>query len=86
MSMRLWSQGAGIGFAIPMDSAWQVIKQLRAHRKVIRPYVGMRMVTLDRKIVEDERMQNPNFRAPRASFSQNCMGNARKQVLNAFPP
>merc|ERR1711871_500751 len=55
------AQGAGIGFAIPMDSAWQVIKQLRAHRKVIRPYVGMRMVTLDRKIVEDERMQNPNF-------------------------
>jgi HtrA serine peptidase 2 len=55
------AQGAGIGFAIPMDSAWQVIKQLRAHRKVVRPYIGMRMVTLDPKIVADERMQNPNF-------------------------
>ena len=55
------AQGAGIGFAIPMDSAWQVIKQLRAHRKVVRPYIGMRMVTLDPKIVADERLQNPNF-------------------------
>ena len=55
------AQGAGIGFAIPMDTAWQVVKQLRANRKVVRPWIGMKMVTLDPKVVEHERLQNPNF-------------------------
>ena len=38
---------SGIGFAIPIDTAAQVIAQLRSNRKVVRPYIGMKMVTLD---------------------------------------
>ena len=62
------AQGAGIGFAIPMDSAWQVIKQLRAHRKVIRPYVGMRMVTLDQRSSRTRECRIQTFRLSRAEF------------------
>ena len=31
----------GISFAIPIDTAAQVIKQLQRHKKVIRPYIGI---------------------------------------------
>ena len=34
----------GISFAIPMDTAWQVITQLRRNKKVVRPYIGINMV------------------------------------------
>lgn len=34
----------GISFAIPIDTAAQVIHQLRMHKRVIRPYVGLNMV------------------------------------------
>lgn len=34
----------GISFAIPIDTAVQVIQQLRLHRRVVRPYVGLNMV------------------------------------------
>lgn len=38
-------QGAdGISFAIPIDSAMQIVQQLRLHKRVIRPYVGLNMV------------------------------------------
>mgnify|MGYP001987942277 CR=1 FL=1 len=33
---------SGISFAIPIDSAWQVIRQLRRYRNVRRPYIGMK--------------------------------------------
>jgi HtrA serine peptidase 2 len=55
------SQGSGIGFAIPIDTAWQVIKQLRTHRKVVRPWIGMKMVTLDPMVIKHEKLQNPKF-------------------------
>lgn len=34
----------GVSFAIPIDTAQQVIKQLIANKRVIRPYVGLRMI------------------------------------------
>lgn len=34
----------GISFAIPIDTANQVITQLLKHKTVIRPYIGMNMV------------------------------------------
>ena len=34
----------GVSFAIPIDTAQQVIKQLLVNKKVIRPYVGLRMI------------------------------------------
>lgn len=37
---------SGISFAIPIDTAWQVIKQLRVNKRVVRPYIGMRFQTV----------------------------------------
>lgn len=36
----------GVSFAIPMDMASQVIKQLMERKKVIRPYMGLRMANV----------------------------------------
>ena len=44
-SMKVAS-GSGISFAIPMDSAMEVIQQLLKNRRVIRPFIGMQMMTL----------------------------------------
>lgn len=48
-TMKLAGGSAGISFAIPIDVASQVIRQLMTNRKVIRPYVGLSMAnfTLD---------------------------------------
>ena len=35
----------GVSFAIPIDVAQQVIKQLLLHKRVIRPYAGLKMAT-----------------------------------------
>ncbi|CAM9476412.1 unnamed protein product [Ectocarpus fasciculatus] len=37
----------GVGFAIPIDTAWQVIEDLRTRGRVDRPQLGMRLVTTD---------------------------------------
>ena len=36
----------GISFAIPIDTVVQVVKQLQKNRKVIRPYIGMKLANL----------------------------------------
>ncbi len=36
----------GISFAIPIDIASQIIKQLLANKRVIRPYVGLKMANM----------------------------------------
>ncbi|KAJ8602473.1 hypothetical protein CTAYLR_001199 [Chrysophaeum taylorii] len=36
----------GISFAIPIDTAWQVVRQLLKHGRVARPYVGFKMVAV----------------------------------------
>uniref|UniRef100_A0AAV1VLE4 PDZ domain-containing protein n=1 Tax=Peronospora matthiolae TaxID=2874970 RepID=A0AAV1VLE4_9STRA len=47
----------GISFAIPADTAVQVIQQLRKHRKVVRPYIGMQMINFSaRELREIGRM------------------------------
>ena len=54
--------GAGISFAIPIDTAWQVVKQLRASGVVVRPYLGFRMVALTPTIAAHERLAAPDER------------------------
>ncbi|CAM9343562.1 unnamed protein product [Pylaiella littoralis] len=39
----------GVGFAIPIDMAWQVIEELRTRGRVDRPQLGMRLVTTDNR-------------------------------------
>ncbi len=41
---------AGISFAIPIDTVVQVVKQLKQNKKVIRPYIGMKMANFSRII------------------------------------
>ena len=51
----------GISFAIPIDTAAQVIRQLRQNRRVIRPYVGLKLANFisGRK----EKKRSPNLDA-----------------------
>ena len=35
----------GVGFAIPIDLAMDMVRQMRAHGKVLRPYLGLKMVS-----------------------------------------
>jgi HtrA serine peptidase 2 len=51
----------GISFAIPIDVAWPILEQLREFRRVKRPYLGLKMVTIDRHIAMVEQSRNPEF-------------------------
>ena len=42
----------GIGFAIPINSARKIAKEIIEHGRVIRPYVGVAGLTLTREIAE----------------------------------
>uniref|UniRef100_M4B6Q6 PDZ domain-containing protein n=1 Tax=Hyaloperonospora arabidopsidis (strain Emoy2) TaxID=559515 RepID=M4B6Q6_HYAAE len=47
----------GISFAIPADTAVEVIQQLCKHKKVVRPYIGMQMINFNaRELREIGRM------------------------------
>lgn len=46
-SMKIARQSVeGIGFSIPIDTALPIIKQLKKHGKVTRPFIGINMVEL----------------------------------------
>lgn len=53
----------GISFAIPIDLAVQVIKQLRQHGKVVRPYLGMKMIARASKGENNEADPSSTFRS-----------------------
>jgi S1-C subfamily serine protease len=53
----LKAQGSdGISFAFPIDTASLVIEQLLLHRKVERPFVGLKMVN----VVSPDAVNSPN--------------------------
>lgn len=52
----------GISFAIPADTAIQVIEQLRKHKKVVRPYLGMQMINFNRRELKEIGRMFPNVR------------------------
>lgn len=43
----------GISFAIPIDTANQVIEQLLAHKKVVRAYIGMQMINFNTRELKE---------------------------------
>ncbi|MGI5911469.1 MAG: trypsin-like peptidase domain-containing protein [Syntrophomonadaceae bacterium] len=47
------AQAQGIGFAIPINTAKNVLTELMNGQKVIRPYMGIRMVDLDEQICSE---------------------------------
>ena len=59
-SMKVAGTG-GIGFAIPIDTAWIVLSQLKENRKVVRPYLGLKMFRLTPEIVAREKHLARNF-------------------------
>ncbi|ETV92562.1 hypothetical protein H310_13225 [Aphanomyces invadans] len=52
-TMKLAGGVSGISFAIPIDGGMEVIDQLRKHRTVARPYVGMQMVQFTRAVLPE---------------------------------
>ena len=51
----------GIGFAIPIDTAKDVIQQLEQRGRVIRPYIGIKMLQLNQHNAAQMRQKDPNF-------------------------
>ena len=50
----------GIGFAIPINSARKIAKEIIEHGRVIRPYLGISGLTLNRKIAESYEIPTDN--------------------------
>ena len=53
--------GGSIGFAIPIDTAWSIVKQLRKSRRVVRPFVGLRFIALNPAVVSREKAMSKTF-------------------------
>ncbi|EFN59628.1 hypothetical protein CHLNCDRAFT_18457, partial [Chlorella variabilis] len=51
----------GVSFAIPVDTAVDVMRQLKDHGRVIRPYVGIKMLQLNRHSAAQFRKRDPSF-------------------------
>jgi HtrA serine peptidase 2 len=51
----------GVSFAIPIDTVRTVIEQLEKHGRVIRPYVGVKLLQLNRFNVIQLRKKDSNF-------------------------
>ena len=51
----------GVSFAIPIDTAKDVIQQLEQRGRVIRPYIGIKMLQLNQHNAAQMRQKDPNF-------------------------
>ncbi|KAL4447599.1 hypothetical protein ABPG75_004818 [Micractinium tetrahymenae] len=51
----------GVSFAIPVDAAVDVMRQLKEHGRVIRPYVGIKMLQLNKHNAAQFRKRDPAF-------------------------
>ena len=49
-------QGQLIGFAIPINQAKQVIKNVEEHGRIIRPYLGVRYIIINEKIAKANKL------------------------------
>jgi HtrA serine peptidase 2 len=52
-----------VSFAIPVDTAVDVMRQLRAHGRVMRPYVGIKMLQLTKHNAASFRRRDAAFPA-----------------------
>lgn len=50
------AQAQGIGFAIPINTAKGVLQELMNGQKVVRPYMGIRMLDLDEEVCTELRL------------------------------
>ncbi|KAL2620368.1 hypothetical protein R1flu_000573 [Riccia fluitans] len=51
----------GVSFAIPIDSALKIINQLKKHGRVVRPWLGMKMLELTEDIILQLKERDPSF-------------------------
>lgn len=51
------SQGQGIGFAIPINSTKGLMKGIKEEGKIVKPYLGVRYLSLDADIAEQLRLK-----------------------------
>ncbi|OAE34121.1 hypothetical protein AXG93_2891s1460 [Marchantia polymorpha subsp. ruderalis] len=51
----------GVSFAIPIDSALKIIAQLKKHGRVVRPWLGMKMLGLTEDIILQLKERDPSF-------------------------
>eukprot|EP00873_Tetraselmis_striata_P010484 jgi/Tetstr1/430748/TSEL_020533.t1 len=51
----------GVSFAIPIDTAKQIVEQLSDKGRVVRPYLGIKMLALNPQIAEQLRQRDPRF-------------------------
>eukprot|EP00246_Nothoceros_aenigmaticus_P012757 TRINITY_DN4095_c0_g1_i1.p1 TRINITY_DN4095_c0_g1~~TRINITY_DN4095_c0_g1_i1.p1 ORF type:complete len:253 (-),score=37.01 TRINITY_DN4095_c0_g1_i1:467-1225(-) len=51
----------GVSFAIPIDTVMKVVEQLEKHGRVIRPWLGLKLLNLTGPIVEQLKEKNPDF-------------------------
>ena len=49
-------QGQLIGFAIPINTAKKVIESVEKHGRIVRPYLGVRYIMLNKQIAEDNNL------------------------------
>ncbi|CAL8467650.1 g7188 [Coccomyxa elongata] len=58
----------GVSFAIPIDTAKHVAAQLKAHGRVVRPFIGIKMLQLNESKVGQLRRADPAFPAVKAGI------------------
>ncbi|CAM6122297.1 unnamed protein product [Calypogeia fissa] len=51
----------GVSFAIPIDSALKIMQQLKKHGRVVRPWLGMKMLGLTEDIISQLRERDSSF-------------------------
>ena len=51
----------GVGFAIPIDLAVEMVRQMRQYGKVLRPYLGFKMVSLGPGVLQELQQSVPGF-------------------------
>ena len=51
----------GVSFAIPIDTVRNVVRQLELNGRVIRPYIGVKLLQLKQHTVDQMRRRDPTF-------------------------
>ncbi|KAJ7541320.1 hypothetical protein O6H91_10G054400 [Diphasiastrum complanatum] len=51
----------GVSFAIPIDLAIKIVEQLKKHGRVVRPWLGMKMLELTEPIIGQLKERDPAF-------------------------
>lgn len=51
------SSGQGIGFAIPINDVKTIIKSVKEHGRIIRPYIGVRYMMLNEEIATERELE-----------------------------